>query len=93
MDCVCIMGASFCPSERPSISAFLCLCSYVSLPMSYLHAIETQILGFPLFARVSACLRVSYCFADSLFIHLLAGHTMALGFSFLFAFLINILIN
>ena len=67
----------FYPLERAIVLGFLCLCSYVSLLMSYLYVMKRQSKGFPLFARVTACLGVSYCFAHLLINALLVETTKA----------------
>ena len=67
----------FYPLERAIVLVFLCLCSYVSLLMSCLYAMNTQARGFPLLARVAACLGVSYCFEHLLINALLVETTKA----------------
>lgn len=75
------------------ISGFWVVCVLCLLLMSYLHTLDIQARGFPLFTRAPIGFRVSYCLPDSLIHSLLLRHTKAQGFRFLFPRLINILIN
>ena len=79
--------------EGPIILMFSVGCLYLYSLMSFLHVVNTQIQGFPLLARVSRGLEVSYWLPDSLIHSLLLTHTKAQGFFLFFWHAVIGLIN
>ena len=75
MVCVCIQGVVICPSESPIILGFLVISLFTDPFIHSLHVKLYQVRGFPLLARVVACLGFAYCFAGLLINTLLLANT------------------